>query len=131
MVLRSPAAGCCGCESPAVEAGEAELVQMRRVAKVLGSAEFADQYPQLLRQPQGHVAQLDRASDSGSEGRGFESLHARDSSGSSLHRSLKPMARIPPGSRMKPCFFNPSSAMAGAEIEMLHPGNSFFKRARA
>ena len=25
----------------------------------------------------GHVAQLDRASDSGSEGRGFESLHAR------------------------------------------------------
>ena len=57
---------------------------MRRVAKVLGSAGFADQYPQLLRQPQGHVAQLDRASDSGSEGRGFESLHARDSSGSSL-----------------------------------------------
>jgi len=41
------------------------------------------------------------------------------------------MARIPPGSRMKPCFFNPSSAMAGAEIEMLQPGNSFFKRARA
>ena len=25
----------------------------------------------------GHVAQLDRASDSGSESRGFESLHAR------------------------------------------------------
>ena len=25
----------------------------------------------------GHVAQLDRASDSGSDGRGFESLHAR------------------------------------------------------
>ena len=104
---------------------------MRRVAKVVGSAGFADQYPQLLRQPQGHVAQLDRASDSGSEGRGFESLHARHQSGSSLHRSLNPMARIPPGSRMKPCFFNPSSAMAGAEIEMLQPGNSFFKRARA
>ena len=27
----------------------------------------------------GHVAQLDRASDSGSESRGFESLHARHS----------------------------------------------------
>ena len=26
----------------------------------------------------GHVAQLDRASDSGSESRGFESLHARN-----------------------------------------------------
>ena len=25
----------------------------------------------------GHVAQMDRASDSGSESRGFESLHAR------------------------------------------------------
>ena len=131
VVLRSPAAGCCGCERPAVEAGEAELVRMRRVAKVLGSADFADQYRQLSRQPQGHVAQLDRASDSGSEGRGFESLHARDSSGSSLYRSLKPMARIPPGSRMNPCFFKPSSAIAGAEIEMLHPGSSFFKPARA
>ena len=32
-----------------------------------------------LRSVSGHVAQLDRASDSGSEGRGFESLHARDS----------------------------------------------------
>ena len=30
-----------------------------------------------LRPFSGHVAQLDRASDSGSEGRGFESLHAR------------------------------------------------------
>ena len=29
--------------------------------------------------PYGHVAQLDRASDSGSEGRGFESLHVRSS----------------------------------------------------
>lgn len=28
----------------------------------------------------GYVAQLDRASDSGSEGRGFESLHTRDES---------------------------------------------------
>ena len=26
----------------------------------------------------GHVAQLDRASDSGSESRGFDSLHARN-----------------------------------------------------
>ena len=130
-MLRSPAADGCGCESPAVEAQEAELVQMRRVAKVLGSVDFADQTRQLLRQPQGHVAQLDRASDSGSEGRGFESLHARQRSGSSLYRSRSPMARIPPGSRMKPCFFNPSRAIEGAEIEMLHPGNSFFKRVKA
>ncbi len=28
----------------------------------------------------GYVAQLDRASDSGSEGRGFEPLHTRDKS---------------------------------------------------
>ena len=101
-MLRSPAAGSCGCESPAVEAGEAELVRMRRVAKVLGSADFADQYRQLLRQPQGHVAQLDRASDSGSEGRGFESLHARVQSVSEVDFSLNPMARMPLGSITKP-----------------------------
>ena len=31
-----------------------------------------------LKIKKGHVAQLDRASDSGSESRGFESLHARN-----------------------------------------------------
>ena len=31
-----------------------------------------------LKKSLGHVAQLDRASDSGSESRGFESLHARN-----------------------------------------------------
>ena len=35
----------------------------------------------------GHVAQLDRASDSGSEGRGFESLHARYLSGQLAQRA--------------------------------------------
>ena len=45
----------------------------------------------------GHVAQLDRASDSGSESRGFESLHAR-----TLFYSLYPITLIPFGSSINP-----------------------------
>ena len=68
----------------------------------------------------GHVAQLDRASDSGSESRGFESLHARKSN----FQSLIPIVLIPFGSSKKPLAFNGLSEIKGAATEMLQPGNS-------
>ena len=59
----------------------------------------------------GHVAQLDRASDSGSESRGFESLHARKID----FHSLYPIVLIPFGSNKNPLAFNALSEINGAQ----------------
>ena len=56
----------------------------------------------------GHVAQLDRASDSGSESRGFKSLHAR------YDYSLRPITLIPLGSKTNPISFKLSKEDCGA-----------------
>ena len=67
----------------------------------------------------GHVAQLDRASDSGSESRGFESLHARKK-----FYNLYPITLIPFGSSMNPFSFKLIKEDGGACTEILHPGIS-------
>ena len=56
---------------------EAESFLMKSLGKLTLMGQFKIELIYYINPILGHVAQLDRASDSGSESRGFESLHAR------------------------------------------------------
>ena len=118
----------CNCGRNGARADEAESFLVHLLAKLTGMRLIESSSHRYLHQADvGHVAQLDRASDSGSESRGFESLHARILKVPPCYRNLNPIALMPLGSIKNPFFSKASRAIAGAETETLHPGISFLR----
>ena len=67
----------CNYENIEVVADEAESFLIKSLGKLTVMGQLKIDLIYCINPILGHVAQLDRASDSGSESRGFESLHAR------------------------------------------------------